>query len=218
MVNIADYPDKMAFYLAIRQSGVTDIEILSAIEAVSRKMFLPEILHPFAYSVEAIQLDEDVRLEPIAVLARQLDLLKLEQSHKVLEYGSGSGYTLAVMGQLCRRLFGLERVRYYAHDSVKKLQAARVYRANVIHGYTPEAVSRIGKFDRILVSCAIEESHDMLQEIVNLLTDDGLMIAPLIDETGEEWLSKLYLNSNHNPPIIEKLFRMKQTKMIFSLG
>ena len=58
-----DYPDAMAFYLAMRKAGVTEHAIFSAFEAIPRTHFLPPILQPFANNVEAIQLDEDVSLQ-----------------------------------------------------------------------------------------------------------------------------------------------------------
>ena len=147
---------------------------------------MPPILQPFANNVEAIQLDEDVSMEPIGILAQEIQLLDIHKEHKILEFGAGTGYALAVMGQLCRRVFGVERVRSYAHEAGRKLQDLRIFRSNIIHGHTAHVITNIAPFDRILLSCAVDEHNPIIQELIASLAEEGFMIAPLINSQNEQ--------------------------------
>lgn len=194
---------RMAFFLALRQAGVGDHEVLKAFEAIPREFFIPDYLKSHIYGVHALEIDEHVTLEHPTYLARCIQNLDLNKTTTVLEFGSGIGYSIAVMSKLSKRVTGIERIRTHAHNSLRILEKINIRNATVIHGHTEAMAQNAGPFDRILSSVAF---HDIPDLLIDQLKPGGILIAPMIYDTDECWTYRFSINALTANLDCERLF------------
>ena len=88
--------------MELRKCGVSDTNVLTAIEKVPREHFVPEAFKARAYDNIALPIDASQTISQPQVVAEMTTALELEYGHKVLEVGTGSGYQAAVLANLCK--------------------------------------------------------------------------------------------------------------------
>ena len=98
--------------------------MLEAIETVPRELFLEEIFADRAYDDNALPIACGQTISQPFIVAFMTDRLKLDKRHKVLEIGTGSGYQTAILSQLCRRVYTIERYRTLAAQAGERFKAA----------------------------------------------------------------------------------------------
>ena len=94
---------KIRLTLELRESGITDTKVLSAIEKIPREIFIPENFRNQAYENIALPIGDDQTISQPYIVALMTQALELEKNHKVLELGTGSGYQSSILSLL--RLF-----------------------------------------------------------------------------------------------------------------
>ena len=112
----SDSPDqdwsRASLVLQARQSGVMDKSILNALEAIPRERFVPEEYLEHAYRDVSIPLSHGQSMISAIRIAKFLNCIQLDApTNKILEIGTGSGYSGALLSKLCRRLYTVERHR-----------------------------------------------------------------------------------------------------------
>ncbi len=102
----AEKNEKLArLVMELRGEGVNDTRILGAIERVPRELFVPASFAEQAYDNVALPIGHGQTISQPLVVALMTQALVVNERHKVLEIGTGSGYQAAVLARLCRRLF-----------------------------------------------------------------------------------------------------------------
>ena len=102
---------KIRLILELRESGIVDSKVLSAIEKIPRENFIPENFRNQAYENIALPIAENQTISQPFIVAKMTHLLQLNKSHKVLEIGTGSGYQSAILSLLSRRVYTIERIK-----------------------------------------------------------------------------------------------------------
>jgi protein-L-isoaspartate(D-aspartate) O-methyltransferase len=171
---------KESLLIELRKKGVS-VEILQAFAVVKREDFVPEefILH--AYDDVPIPLSErESSLSQPSTIAFMLQLLDPSSESKVIEIGSGSGYVLALLAELCPKatVYGVEINTKLAINSTKKLSQnprITIFNTDGSNGLLPQA-----PFNRILMSAA---SPDLgtVYSLIDQLSDPGILVAPVKD-------------------------------------
>ncbi len=171
-----------ALVLRLRAEGISDLDLLTAVEQTPRSQFVPPPLAEEAYSSRTIPIDCGAFMEGADLAVRLLHRLQVKPGHRVLEIGTGSGFTAAVMGRIAERVTTVERYRTLVTSANARMDALGlrnviIRQADGINGLPGE-----GTFDRILVTAAFTALPRFYAE---QLTHGGSMIAPLIldDET-----------------------------------
>ncbi len=167
---------KMQFLFALRSRGVTDSRVLEAMEKVDRGAFVKGVFSERAYEDTPLPISCGQTISQPSVVGLMTQALEVEPRHKVLEVGTGSGYQAAVLSQLARRVYTLERHRrlmLVARDLFEELDFANitVVHADGSHGYPEQA-----PFDRILVTAAAEDPPGPL---LAQLREGGIMVVPV---------------------------------------
>ena len=167
---------KIRLILELRESGISDAKILSAIEKIPREKFIPENFRNQAYDNLALPIGDNQTISQPFVVAKMTQLLELESKHKVLEVGTGSGYQSAVLSKLVRRVYTIERIK---NLSVK---AETIFNELKIHNIVPKyADGNLGwkeqiPFDRIIITAAT--SH-ISNEISSQIDEGGIIVSPI---------------------------------------
>src|SRR3990170_3517501 len=108
---MASAQDQIGLIMQLRRRGIRDNNVLRAIERVPRELFVDEAFAAHAYQDIALHIDCGQTISQPYVVAFMTEKLELDERHKVLEIGTGSGYQAAVLSHLCRRVYTVERWR-----------------------------------------------------------------------------------------------------------
>ena len=95
---------KIRLILELRESGIVNSNVLSALETIPREKFIPENYRNQAYENMALPIGDNQTISQPYVVAKMTELLEIK-NHKVLEIGTGSGYQCAILSKLIRRIY-----------------------------------------------------------------------------------------------------------------
>ena len=106
-----DAESKMPFVYAIRSKGVTDAKVLTAMENVDRAEFVRGIFTERAYEDMPLPISCGQTISQPSIVGIMTQALDLQPRDKVLEVGTGSGYQAAILAQLVRRVYTVDRYK-----------------------------------------------------------------------------------------------------------
>jgi protein-L-isoaspartate(D-aspartate) O-methyltransferase len=178
----------MMFQLTLRRRGISDQAVLRAMEAVPRELFVTPSDRTEAYSDTALGIACGQTISQPFVVAYMTEQLQLKSEHRVLEIGTGSGYQAAVLAKLCRKVVTIERFRMLADNARKRLESLGFSNVEVLLGDGFAVPEALGRFDRIIVTAAMEEIPDALSA---RLEPGGILIAPVGRHQGLQTLVRL---------------------------
>lgn len=160
----------------LREIGVSDERVLAAIGAVPREMFVPASFRHQAYEDYPLEIGEGQTISQPSVVARITELADVGSRDRVLEIGAGSGYQAAVLAQLARFVFALERLPRLAEAARARLSELGYANVSVqvMDGSLGWRVQ--APFDVIIVSAAAPSIPKALTE---QLTDGGRLVIPI---------------------------------------
>lgn len=165
----------MQYVLGLRQSGVTDPRVLSAMEKAPRSAFAPPEFAALALEDDAIPLAPGAVLQRPSVLARMVAALQVAPDHRVLEIGAGAGFGLGVLSMLAKRVVGVERRRSLVSKARANLGAMRIMNAHVHHGDGLSGWPDEAPYDRIIMH---QGAPPFVPALINQLREGGLLLAP----------------------------------------
>lgn len=171
-----------ALVLALRQSGVRDVDVLRAIETVPREIFVPYRLRDLAAKNCPLPIACGQTMAAPQTLARMLEALDLHPSHRVLEIGAGSGYATAVLSRLAREIVAFERYRTLAVEARARLEQMNVIDATIFHADGLAEAARHGRFDRVVVHAAL---RDIPGQLIGALGAGGKLVCALAAAEGQ---------------------------------
>jgi protein-L-isoaspartate(D-aspartate) O-methyltransferase len=153
--------------------------IIDAFEAVDRKYFVPEPFSEYTYVDAPLPIGNDQTISQPSTVAFMLELLEPKEGEKILDIGSGSGWTTALLCHIVGEsgeVLGVERVERLAQqgkENLKKLGYGEHCRIDLAE----EGLGRPGElFDRILVSAS---SDEIPEELFEQLLPGGILVIPV---------------------------------------
>ncbi|QND53171.1 protein-L-isoaspartate(D-aspartate) O-methyltransferase [Phyllobacterium sp. 628] len=177
-----------AFVLRMRSLGLTDQRFIGAFEATPRMGFVSGNLGTVAYGDRMLPIECGEFMEGLDLQARLIKSLDLEPTHRVLEIGTGTGFTAAIMARLAGRVLSIERYRTLIELAQQRHQALKLENIFIKHADGKLGLTHDGPFDRIIVWAAFES---MPRQFVDLLSSNGVMIAPIGPVDGRQVVSRL---------------------------
>jgi len=168
--------ERMQFILMMRTKGITDMRVLSALEATPREEFLEGIFKERAYEDRPLPIPCGQTISQPSVVAQMTEALEITPRCKVLEIGTGSGYQAAILSQLARRVYTVERHRGLAQVARKLFERLDLANVTVITGDGSQGLPDQAPFDRILLTAAAE---DPPANLLAQLKPGGIMILPV---------------------------------------
>ena len=114
--------------------GVRSAQVLAAMRAVPREKFLPAELSEFAYEDVPLVIAEGQTISQPHVVAMMIEALALEGGERVLEIGTGCGYSTAVLAQIAKEVYTVECIGQLAEKSAATLAALAYANVHVLHG------------------------------------------------------------------------------------
>jgi protein-L-isoaspartate(D-aspartate) O-methyltransferase len=162
--------------------GIRDPQLLAAFEEVPREVFVPEEWADSAYEDAPLPIAEGQTISQPYIVAVTLEALQLNQSDRVLDVGTGSGYSAAVTSRLCASVWTIERHESLARQAAERLQRLRYTNIFVRHGDGSLGWPEAAPFDAISVAAAGPHPPPALLEQLRIGGRLVIPIGPSIDE------------------------------------
>jgi protein-L-isoaspartate(D-aspartate) O-methyltransferase len=178
---------KIRLVMELRQQGVTDQGVLSAIERVPREAFIPGAFHDQAYENTALPIGQGQTISQPSVVGFMTQALEVGERMKVLEVGTGCGYQAAVLSRLCRRVYSIERFRSLLLTTDVRLRELRINNVTTRWGDGIGGWPEQAPFDRMILTAAASKVPESL---MGQMTDDGIIIAPVGETSRDQTLMK----------------------------
>lgn len=176
----------------LRQKGISDEEVLGAIDIVPRHLFMDPAFLIHAYVDKAFPLTSGQTISQPYTVAVQTSLLKVKKRDKILEVGTGSGYQAAILAQMGAKVYTIERHRELFLKAQRTLTTLG-YSADFFYGDGYEGKPQYGPFDGIIITAA---APNIPQALLKQLKTGGRLVIPLgnsgsqvmtvVERTGEE--------------------------------
>jgi protein-L-isoaspartate(D-aspartate) O-methyltransferase len=178
----------------LRARGIEDERVLEAMAAVPRERFVSEREQRRAYADRALAIGEGQTISQPWIVAAICQALRLEGPERVLEVGTGSGYSAAVLARLAREVVSLERIEELAGRARTVLDELATDNVEIVVGDGSRGAAERGPFDAIAVHAATPEPPRSLLE---QLRPGGRLVIPVatdkvdlltVFEAGEDGL------------------------------
>jgi protein-L-isoaspartate(D-aspartate) O-methyltransferase len=179
---------KVQLIMSLRNQGVRDRRVLEAIERVPRQLFVPEAFADQSYADQALPIACGQTISQPFVVAFMTDRLKVAERMKVLEIGTGSGYQTAILSQLCRRVYTIERYRTLSREAEERFRALKLSNITAMVGDGLKGWPQQAPFDRIIVTAA---ARDIPEALIAQLAIGGIMILPVDAGPGRQELKRV---------------------------
>lgn len=161
----------------LREQGIKDEVVLSAIGSVPRHIFVDEALSIRAYEDVSLPIGFGQTISQPYIVARMSELLRNGKPlDKVLEIGTGCGYQTAVLSKLAKEVFSVERIRPLVMKARGHLRELKCINVKLAHADGNIGLADLAPFDGIMVTAAA--SH-IPQELLNQLAIHGRLIIPV---------------------------------------
>jgi protein-L-isoaspartate(D-aspartate) O-methyltransferase len=160
----------------LRRRGISDERVLEAMAEVPREEFVPPDLRSSAYNDSALPIGFEQTISQPWVVAAICQALDLRGDEHVLEIGTGSGYSAAVLARLSGHVVTLERVPELGETAGRKLDELGIRNVQVVVGDGSRGYPEGAPYDAIAVHAASPEApHSLLSELAR----DGRLVVPI---------------------------------------
>jgi protein-L-isoaspartate(D-aspartate) O-methyltransferase len=181
-------PRKTSLLGTLRRQGISDEHVLAAIEAVPRDLFVEDAFSDQAYADQALPMSCGQTISQPYIVAFMTEALRVEASHRVLEIGTGSGYQSAVLAQLCKRVYSIERFRTLADKAAGRLKSLKLKNVTQQVGDGSKGWPQLAPFDRVIVTAA---AKDVPKALVEQMVTGGIMVLPIEERPGKQDLYRI---------------------------
>ncbi len=160
----------------LRRRGISDERVLAAMEAVPRERFVPDAERRRAYDDSALPIGEGQTISQPWIVAAICASLELQGPETVLEIGTGSGYSAAVLAQLCAHVITIERIEELARRARELLAELGIAHVEVIVADGTEGHHERAPYEGIAVHATAPGPPSAL---LGQLTVGGRLVVPV---------------------------------------
>jgi protein-L-isoaspartate(D-aspartate) O-methyltransferase len=160
----------------LHRRGILDERVLAAMGAVPRELFVPEDQRRRAYADSALPIGSGQTISQPWIVAAICQALALEGSERVLEIGTGSGYSAAVLARLAAEVVTIERRAELAQEAVARLRELGVSTVEVVVGDGSRGLPERAPFEAIAVHATAPEPP---RSLLAQLSEDGRLVVPI---------------------------------------
>lgn len=169
----------------IKARGIKDERVLEAMMKVPRHLFVDESLRARAYVDSPLPIKEEQTISQPYIVALMTEALELKGNEKVLEIGTGSGYQLAILAELAKEVYSIERIATLANEAEKRLLSMGYKNIFIRVGDGTLGWKEKAPFDAIIVTAA---APDVPEPLVEQLAVGGRLVIPVGGEYTQDLL------------------------------
>ncbi len=169
-------------------TGVTDKRVLAAMEEVDRGLFVRGIFAERAYEDMPLPIACGQTISQPSIVGRMTQALDVQPRHKVLEVGTGSGYQAAILSQLARRVYTVDRHARLVRQARAVFEKLGLTNITAMTSDGSFGLPDQAPFDRIMVTAAAEDAPGPLLAQLRI---DGIMVLPVGQSDAVQSLIKV---------------------------
>jgi len=173
--------------LRLRQVGITDRRVVSAIEAAPRDLFVPNESRRDAYAERALPIDCGQTISAPVIVGMMTSALDVGERDRVLEIGTGTGYQTAILARLAKQVFTIDRFRTLVAAAESRFRTLRLTNITTLVGDGMKGWPEKGPYDRVIVTAAGETVPEALWKQVRL---GGVLVMPVGPADGVQKLMR----------------------------
>jgi protein-L-isoaspartate(D-aspartate) O-methyltransferase len=166
----------------LRRRGIGDERVLAALGEVPRERFVPERYRGRAYADSALPIGEGQTISQPWIVAAICQALALRGEERVLEIGSGSGYSTAVLARLAAEVIGIERHESLAAEARRTLDTLEIENARLLVGDGSRGLPERPPFEAIAVHATAPAPP---RTLLGQLADGGRLVVPIAAERAD---------------------------------
>ena len=178
----------MRYLLMLKNNGISDQRVLHAMELIPRDPFATGAFQDRAYEDTALPIASGQTLSQPSVVGKMTQALNAGPRDKGLEIGTGTGFQAAVLSQLARRVYTVERFAKLAQTANRTLNDLGLVNVTVITGDGSLGLPNQAPFDRIILTAAAE---DPPANLLAQLKEGGIMVLPVGQSSTVQTLIKI---------------------------
>ncbi|WP_073954920.1 protein-L-isoaspartate(D-aspartate) O-methyltransferase [Thalassospira sp. TSL5-1] len=160
----------------LRQDGIHDEAVLSALADIPRELFVAPPFASRAWENVALPISKGQTISQPYIVALMTQALQLNDRMKVLEVGTGSGYQAAILARLARRVYTLERHKPLLREAEERFRTLGLHTISTLHADGGLGWKAQAPFDRIIVTAS---AQDVPPVLVDQLAIGGIMVVPV---------------------------------------
>jgi protein-L-isoaspartate(D-aspartate) O-methyltransferase len=186
----------------VRAQGITDENVLNALNNVPRHFFMDSALDNIAYEDRAFPISDGQTISQPYTVAYQSQLLQIKKGDKVLEIGTGSMYQATILAELGAKVFTIERQKNLFDKTKDFLFKNKYLNLKFFYGDGFEGLPSYAPFDKIIITAA---APFIPPKLLAQLKPNGLMVIP-VDEGDAQRMMRITKtdNENYTEEIFEK--------------
>ncbi len=169
----------------IAERGVSDIRVLKAMEKVPRHLFVPPALIEQAYDDTPLPIGFKQTISQPYTVAFMTEALELKEDEKVLEIGTGSGYQTAILAELAKEVYSIERIPELAEQAKKRLSELGYKNVHIKVGDGSLGWKEYAPYQAIIVTAGAPSPPPPL---IEQLDEGGRMVIPVGDKYSQTML------------------------------
>lgn len=170
----------------LRQAGVKDEKVLTAMFDVPRHVFVDQALATRAYDDVSLPIGHGQTISQPLTVAKMTELVCARGAPgRVLEIGTGCGYQTAVLLKVAKEVYSIERMAPLLDKARQNLRTAKLIQARLVHGDGHFGLPEVAPFDAIIMTAA---AKNIPEALVQQLAPSGRLIMPIGETDQFLWL------------------------------
>ena len=171
----------------LRSKGITDEQVLDAINTIPRHYFLDSAFDKIAYEDRAFPIGEGQTISQPYTVAYQTQLLQVKRNEKVLEIGTGSIYQAIVLAEMGARVYTIERQKKLFEQNKQFFYITRYPNIKFFYGDGFEGLPSFAPFDKVIITAA---APFIPPKLVAQMKAGALMVIP-VDEGDKQRMLRI---------------------------
>ncbi len=176
----------------LRDKGITDNNVLDAVNNIPRHFFLDSAFDEIAYEDRAFPISDGQTISQPYTVAYQTQLLQVKTGEKILEIGTGSIYQASVLAEMGTKVFTIERQKNLFEKTKQFIFKTKYPNLKFFYGDGFEGLPTYAPFDKVLITAA---APFVPPKLIEQLKTGGKMIIP-VDEGSLQRMLRLTKNAD----------------------
>lgn len=172
----------------IEKEFTLEKHVRDAFLKVDREAFVPQGFRHLAYKLDALPMGASQWISSPLTVAKMTQHLELKRVDSILEVGCGSGYQAAILSQIARRVFTVERIDTLLKEARSRFAALEMHNVFTRFDDGQRGWGEYAPYDRILFSATAKA---VPQVLFDQLAEGGILVAP-VQEGPMEIITRFY--------------------------
>lgn len=169
----------------LREKGITDENVLKAMNNIPRHYFLDSAFDKIAYEDRAFPISEGQTISQPYTVAYQTQLLQVRPGDKILEIGTGSIYQATVLAEMGARVFTIERQKKLFDNTKQFIFKNQYPNLKFFYGDGYEGLPTFAPFDKVIITAA---APFIPPKLIDQLKPGGKMVIPVDEDQHQRML------------------------------